>query len=152
MINSFCNKKARLLWWSPVDTRHSTVMCQKLLRLSPCSEMRLIIQEKNFSVSDACSNTESIFMRTELNAIDTCICLVPEDASPLLLCNLLPDFDHTVIAARSNKIFKFRMRPCYLPARAKMRSLAIRVKILKICCALLIHLISLHFSNSNGTL
>ena len=102
MIYGFGNKKTRLLWWPPIYTSHAAVVRQELLWLGPCSEMRLVIQEKNFSVSDASCYTESVFMRTKLNAIDTCFSLVPKDATPLLLGNLFPHFDLTVIAAGGN--------------------------------------------------
>lgn len=109
VIYGLCNKKARLLGRAPIEACHAAIVRRKFLRLSPCSKMRLVIEKEDFPVGHTSCNTYTIFMWSELNAVDTCFRLVPKNAPPLLLGYFFPYFDHTVITTSGNKVFKFRM-------------------------------------------
>ena len=110
-VDCLSQQKAWLLWWSPTQTCHSTIMSRQLLWLSPCSEVWLVIEDKNLSISDTGCNADAILVWTELNAVHACLCLVPKDAPPLRFGYLLPHFDHAIVSARGDQVLELRVGP-----------------------------------------
>lgn len=110
-VDCLRQQKAWILWWSPTQTCHSTIMSRQLLWLGPCPEMWLVVKDENLSISDTGCNADAILVRAKLNTVHTRLRLVPVDDTPLLLRYLLPHFYHAIVSARGDQVLELRVGP-----------------------------------------
>ena len=107
----------------------------------------LMRHNMHWAICDTRSQKHTILPWAKLYCVYRSLCFIFVNTLPLIILNLLPELNLSIVPASSNNRFIFRMSPSNWPARALMSKICANIRVNQLSGALRNNLVSLHPAN-----